>query len=185
MFIIPKVIQLLQRSENSVQKEMDYLFAHGLKVGENFHSYSPYAFDSNWPWLISVGDDVTLSTNVKILAHDASTNRVGAHTKIGLVTIGNNVFVGAGTIVLCNTHIGSNVIIGAGSVVSHDIPDNSVAAGNPARVICSMDEFREKHQQNLKTHIYFTKHKWNEWSNASPEDWKEMRKQLESSFGYV
>ena len=170
---------------DSARQEMAYLLAHGLQVGENFQTFSPYAFDANWPWLISVGNNVLLSTNVKILAHDASTNYAGAHTKIGLVTIGDDVFIGSGTIVLCNTKIGSNVIIGAGSVVAQDIPDNCVAAGNPARVICTMDEFREKHRKNLETHPYFTQHKWNEWKNASPEEWDEMRESLKDTFGYV
>lgn len=182
--ILQKMGHIL-RGGNSAQQEMKYLLEHGLKIGNNFQSYSPYAFDANWPWLISVGDDVMLSTNVKILAHDASTNYIGAHTKIGCVTIGNKVFIGTGSIILCNTHIGNNVVIGAGSVVSHDIPDNSVAAGNPARVIYTMDEFRKKHQQALKDHPYFNKYKWNEWRNASPEDWEEMRKALDGTYGYV
>jgi len=63
---------------------------------------------------------------------------------IGRVTIGNNVFIGAGSIILPNVKIGSNVIIGAGSVVSRSIPDNCVALGSPARVICSYEEFVEK-----------------------------------------
>lgn len=164
---------------------MEYLLAHGLKVGRNFQSNSPYAIDSNWPWLIQIGDDVLLSTDVKILAHDASTCYAGAHTKLGLVTIGNNVFIGAGSIILCNISIGSNVVIGAGSVVTHDIPCDCVAAGNPAKIICSMEEFRKKHQENLKSHMYFNKYKWDKWKDASPEDWEEMRERLKDSFGYV
>ena len=182
--ITHRIVNFLRRGSGE-QQEMKYLLEHGLRLGENFQSYSPYAFDSNWPWLISVGNNVMISTNVKILAHDASTNFAGTYTKIGLVTIGNNVFIGTGTTVLCNTRIGNNVIIGAGSVVSKDIPDNSVAAGNPARVICSMEEFKAKHQDHLQTHIYFNKHKWNQWINASPEDWEEMRQQLQGTFGYV
>ena len=64
---------------------MDYCFAHGFTAGKNFSYNSGYPIDANWPWLISVGNDVTLSSNVRILAHDASTAKVGAHTKIGIV----------------------------------------------------------------------------------------------------
>ena len=58
--------------------------------------------------------------------------------------VGDNVFIGRNSIILMGTHIGSNVIIGAGSVVHGVIPDNVVAAGNPARTICTLDEHLEK-----------------------------------------
>ena len=183
--ILRKLKNLLIPNDDPAQKEMQFLIAHGLRVGKNFRSFSPYAFDSNWPWLITVGDDVTISTNVKVLAHDASTNHVGAHTKIGLVSIGNNVFVGSGSIILCNTRIGDNVIIGANSVVSHDIPGNSVAAGNPAKIICSIEEYQTKHLEALQTHPYFNQHSWDAWMNASPAEWEMMRSKLKDTFGYV
>ena len=77
-------------------------------------------------WLISIGDNVTLAPYSQILAHDASTYNFIKYTKISDVTIGNNVFIGAGAIILPNVKIGDNVIIGAGSVVTKDIPNNSV-----------------------------------------------------------
>lgn len=126
-----------------------------------------------------------LSNNVRLLAHDASTGKAGALTKIGIVKIGNNVFIGADSIVLCNTRIGDNVIIGAGSVVTHDVPSNSVYAGNPARRVCSFEAFQEKHLKNLETKPYFSEHRWDEWLNASKEEQSEMRKKLEDTFGYV
>ena len=60
------------------------------------------------------------------------------------IVIGSNVFIGFRSIVLAGVTIGNNVIIGAGSIVTSDIPDNSVAAGIPAKVIRSLDEYREK-----------------------------------------
>lgn len=127
--------------ETSPEKEtMEYCFAHGFTAGKNFQYNSGYPIDANWPWLISVGDNVTLASNVRLLAHDASTAKAGVHTKIGIVRIGSNVFIGADSIVLCDTRIGDNVVIGAGSVVTHDIPSNSVYAGNPAKYICSFEE---------------------------------------------
>lgn len=87
---------------------------------------------------------MTFSHNVHILAHDASTKMVLGYTKIGQVIIGNNVFIGAGSIVLPGITIGNNVIIGAGSVVTHDIPDGCVFAGNPARKISSLEDYAKK-----------------------------------------
>lgn len=164
---------------------MDYCFSHGFTAGKNFQYNSGYPIDANWPWLISVGDDVTLASNVRILAHDASTVKTGNGTKIGIVRIGNNVFIGADSIILCNTRIGDNVVIGAGSVVTHDVPSNSVYAGNPAKYICSFEEYQQKHHNNRQTHPIFREHSWQEWPDASDEEKAEMRRKLENTFGYL
>lgn len=164
---------------------MDYCYTHGFTSGKNFQYNSGYPIDASWPWLISVGDDVTLASNVRILAHDASTAKAGAHTKIGIVRIGNNVFIGADSIVLCNTRIGDNVVIGAGSVVTHDIPSNSVYAGNPAKYICSFEEYQKKHHDNQQTHPIFREYSWKEWPSVSDMEKSEMRRKLEDTFGYV
>lgn len=111
------------------------LINRGLIVGENFSRQPGCIIDKFHSWLISIGNNVTLAPRVHILAHDASTKVHLGYTKIGRVEIGNNVFVGADSIVLPNVKIGDNVIIGSGSVVSKDIPENSVVIGVPARVI--------------------------------------------------
>ena len=72
-----------------------------------------------------------------------------------MVKIGDNVFIGYGTIVLCNSRIGDNVIVGANSVVTHDLASNGVYAGNPARYICSFEEYAEKYRAGLNTHHYY------------------------------
>lgn len=105
--------------------------------------------DARFPWLISIGDNVTL-TGVTVLAHDASTKRELGYTKIGKVSIGSMVFIGKGTIILPNIKIGSRVIIGAGSVVSKDIPDNCVAVGNPCRVIKPYDLYIKEQTERMK-----------------------------------
>lgn len=180
--IIQKIVRGRATPE---QVEMKYLLENGLTIGKNVSNYSPYAFDSEYPWLISVGDNCIISTNVKILAHDASTGRFAVHySKVGCVNIGKNCFIGSGSIVLCNVDIGDNCIIGAGSIVSKDIPANSVAAGNPAKVICSIEEFREKHKFFLKEKPIFEK-PWNEWSTATMEEKIDMKEKLKGTFGYV
>lgn len=167
------------------EETMKYCYEHGFKSGKNFHYYSGYPIDSNFPWLITIGDDVTLASNVRILAHDASTAKTGAHTKLGIVEIGNNVFIGADSIVLCNTRIGDNVIIGAGSVVTRDVPSNSVYAGNPAKFVCSFDDFKKRHLENRETHPIFNQHRWDEWINASEEERAEMKEKLKDTYGYL
>lgn len=90
--------------------------------------------------MITIGDNTTL-TDVKVLAHDASTNKQLGYTKMGKVTIGSNCFIGAKSLILPVVTIGDNVIIGAGSVVTKDIPQNSVAVGNPCHVVKSYDDY--------------------------------------------
>ena len=134
-FIRAKVMRL--RSEISTED----LIALGLTVGKNFSRQEKTLIDQSHCWLITIGDDVTLAPRVHILAHDASTKKALGYTRIGVVNIGNNVFIGASSTILPGISIGNNVVIGANSVVSRDIPDDSVAIGNPAKVICTYDEF--------------------------------------------
>lgn len=65
------------------QTEMEYLLAHGMKIGNNCHIYSDSTIDHTYPHLISIGNNVTISTNVTILAHDASTNVVEGGDETG------------------------------------------------------------------------------------------------------
>ena len=128
------------RSEISTED----LIALGLTVGKNFSRQEKTLIDQSHCWLITIGDDVTLAPRVHILAHDASTKKALGYTRIGVVNIGNNVFIGASSTILPGVNIGNNVVIGANSVVSRDIPDNSVAVGVPARVIKTTNEYFEK-----------------------------------------
>lgn len=138
--------RILNASELSEDEKSEILIARirskGGTVGENVDILSSN-IDMGEPYLLSIGSNVTI-TGVKILTHDASTYKELGYTKVGSVTIGNNVFVGWGTIILPDTKIGNKVIIGAGSVVAKDIPDNSVAAGSPCKVICTYDEYMQK-----------------------------------------
>ena len=133
-------VKILLRGETN----LNHLINSGLVVGKAF-SYGRYCFfDPSFCFLISIGDNVTFSTRVHVLAHDASLKRVLGYSKVGRVTIGNDVFVGANTTILPGISIGDSAIVGAGSVVTKSIPVNEVWAGNPARMICSVDEYKKK-----------------------------------------
>jgi len=131
-----------------------------------------------------IGDNVTLAPNVTILAHDASMKNTLNFTKIAKVKIGNNVFIGANSVILPGISIGDNVIIGAGSVVSKSIPSNSVAAGNPCKVIKSFDQFIEEHSTFLKTKPVYGK-EFTLKGNITKENKLKMSRELENSFGYI
>lgn len=123
---------------------IDTLIKRGMTVGKNFHCMNGVWIDPGHAWLISIGDDVTIAPRVTILAHDASPQAFRQITKIGRVNIGDSVFIGAGSIILPGVTIGDNVVIGAGSVVTKDIPDNCVAAGNPAKNIMTISDYLDK-----------------------------------------
>ena len=106
MNIIKKAIKRILFGKSQLQK----LKEKGFICGENFNMYSSY-IDGNYPYLISVGNNVTLS-HCSILAHDASTKMYLGKSKIGKVVIGNNVFAGYESVILPNVTIGNDVIIG-------------------------------------------------------------------------
>ncbi len=185
--MINMIKRLLQRISGGAQSdnEKDYRLKNGMKIGNNVNIYSWSTIDAGKPWLITIGDNVTISTNVTILTHDASTNIVGCGTKLGKVTIGNNVFIGSGSIILCNVKIGDNVIVGAGSVVSHDLKESGVYVGTPAKYICSIEEYRNKYQKLKAERPNFDKiRRWDDWKNSTEEERVYMAKELEDGIGF-
>lgn len=171
---------------NSQQSEKEYRLNRGMKIGANCNIYSWDTIDGGLPRLITIGDNVTISTNVTILTHDASTNIVGCGTKLGKVTIGNNVFIGTGTIILCNVKIGNNVIVGAGSVVTRNLQDNGVYSGVPAKYICSIEDYREKYEKLREERPRFDLIRpWYDWKNATEEEQQQMVNSLENGVGFI
>jgi maltose O-acetyltransferase len=135
----------------------DKLISMGMKAGKNFKRMHGTILDPSHCWLIEIGDNVVLAPRVHILCHDASTKMHLGYTKIGNVKIGNNVFIGAGTVVLPGVTIGNNVIVGANSTVTRSIPDGMMAAGSPARILCTTEEYLQKERERMKTSPVFGK----------------------------
>jgi maltose O-acetyltransferase len=93
---------------------------------------------------LEIGSKVSISSGVHIYTHDSSNYRLynlekdivdGTHIDRAPVKIGNNVQIGANSVILKGITIGNNVIIGALSLVNKDIPDNCIAVGNPCKII--------------------------------------------------
>ena len=135
--------------------------------------------------LISIGNNVTI-TGARIIAHDASTKKALGYSKVGLVRIGNNVFIGKGAIILPGVNIGDRVIIGAGAVCSKDIPSDSVVIGNPAEIVGSYSRYIEKNRHLLfETEGTVIGSKW--FYERNDSDWHSFIRQLtqsESGKGY-
>lgn len=168
------------RGEYTTEK----LISMGMKVGKNFGRLHGVILDPSHCWLIKIGDNVTMAPRVHILCHDASTKVHLGYTKIGKVTIGNNVFIGAESVVLPDVQIGSNVIIGANSTVTKNIPDNVVAAGNPAKIICSLDEYLGRHKKNMESAPVYGED-YTLRGALTEEKKQQMISELQHGIGYV
>jgi len=169
---------------NEKEEYIKLMVSRGLKLGREVDIFSEYPFDANYPWLISVGNYVTIAANVRILAHDASMGYETRMAKIGRVEIGDYVFIGNGSVILCNCKIGNHVIIGAGSVVTTDIPDGCVYAGNPAKFICTTEEFKNKHMAKAGNALV-VETPWQELANATEDVQKDIKACLSDTYGYV
>ncbi len=166
-----------------MENNIEGLIKLGLKVGNNFNMREDCIIDPSHCFLITIGDSVTLAPRVHILAHDASTKMFLGYTRVGLVNIGNNVFIGASCTILPNVKIGNNCIIGANATVTKDIPDNSVAVGNPARVICSTDEYINKNKMKMNERpVYDASYII---TNITDEKKQQMINDLKSGIGYI
>lgn len=92
---------------------------------------------------IVFGSNVGIGAGAKILSSVHSHHNHSEHDKSPPIVIGNNVFVGSNSVILRGVNIGSNVVIGAGSIVAKDIPSNSIALGNPCKVIKEKGPYTE------------------------------------------
>ena len=112
------------------------------KIGKNARNNSD--MDTLIPQMVEIGDNFVSAPGSVITAHDSSTfNHTGKH-RIERVIIGNNVYLGSNSVVLPGVNIGDNVIVGAGAIVTKDIPSNKVVVGNPARILCSVEDYLNK-----------------------------------------
>lgn len=160
------------------------LVSMGMKVGKNFGRLNGVILDPSHCWLIEIGDNVTMAPRVHVLCHDASTKQFLDYTKIGRVTIGNNVFIGAETVILPGVTIGNNVIIGANSTVTHDVPNDMVVAGSPAKVIYKLDEYLNKETQRMKAVPCYGE-EYTLRKNISMAKRIQQKEELKETMGYI
>ncbi|HDR8129217.1 transferase [Bacillus thuringiensis] len=135
----------------SSEAYVEYLRESGCKIGDNCIIWSPNntTIDATRPGLLEIGNNVKITQGVTILCHDYSRSvmRLRFGENIGearKTIIGNNVFIGVNSVILMGTRLGNNTIVGAGAIVSGTFPDDVIIAGNPARVICNLEDYYEK-----------------------------------------
>lgn len=141
---IIRSIRLLLSSNNgrvNIYREM------GVHIGKSPRLLGKIDFGSE-PYLVRIGDDVTITNGVLFLTHDGAVglfrNEYPGMNVYAPINIGNRIFIGNRAILMPGVTIGDDSIIGAGSLVNKDIPSGSVAAGVPARIIRSTEEYKNK-----------------------------------------
>ncbi len=147
------IISICKKIRNRIMAKLSPV-KYAKKLGVNF-SQSPHLYGKVYwgtePWLITLGDNVYITDDVKFITHDGGTllfrDKVPDLEITKPIMVGSNVYFGNNVLIMPGVNIGSNVVVGAGAIVTRDIPDNSVAVGVPARVIKTADEYFEKLQR--------------------------------------
>tara|TARA_B110000503_G_C7039578_1_gene367641 strand:+ start:439 stop:969 length:531 start_codon:yes stop_codon:yes gene_type:complete len=118
----------------------------GVKIGNDCRIYTT-RFGSE-PWLIDIGNKVTVTSGVVLLTHDGSTwlfnDDKGRRFLYKKTIIKNNVFIGTNSIIMPGVVIEDNVIVAAGSIVTKSVPSGVVIGGNPAKIIGDYDTYKDK-----------------------------------------
>lgn len=161
MSIINLLIQKIRvyRINRNSESKCEYLRSLGCKVGRGTRFTGKLSIGSE-PYLIEIGENCLLSGTIHFHTHDGAVkvlNSVGffngeAMDKVARIKIGNNCFIGNDARIMGGVKIGNNCVVGAGSIVTKSIPDGTVVAGVPAKIICTIQEFYEK---NISRGVFF------------------------------
>ena len=145
--MLVRLIDWLGRSRNGLR--LRSYIRNGMKVGTNVRFVGRPDIGGA-PYLIEIGDNVTIADGVAFVTHDGATalfRNLPAFRglqKFGRIIIRDDSFVGMRCIILPGVSIGPNALVAAGSVVAKSVPPHSVVAGVPARYICSFAEYVRK-----------------------------------------
>ena len=126
----------------------------GVSVGENCRFINFPMFGSE-PYLIQIGDHVTISSDVVFSTHDGGTwvfrdtEKYKSVQKFGKIKIGNNCFIGIRSVILPGVNIGNDCVIGACSLVTKDVPSGEVWGGVPAHFITTTEKYAQKVLENM------------------------------------
>ena len=109
---------------------------------------SSYKMFSAEPYLVTLGDNVFISVDAKFICHDGSVlpfrKDIPDLDITKKITVGRNVFIGSGAVILAGVNIGDNCVVGANALVTKDVVSGSIVGGNPAKMIKSTNEYLEK-----------------------------------------
>ena len=120
----------------------------GVKIGGgNF-----IADKDHWPsepYLITIGSNCALTKGVKIFTHGGARvarRKYPNYDVFGMVEVGDYCYIGTNSLIMPGVKIGNGSMVAAGSVVTKSVPPNMVVGGNPARILCTVDEYIERNK---------------------------------------
>lgn len=132
-----------------VARHRRMLVARGMHIGRDVWLPASTWIDADHCYLISIGDHCGFGEQCMLLAHDAQMDEFLDAARLGRVLIHESCHIGARSIILPGVEIGPRTVVGAGSIVSRSLPPDTVCAGNPAKVICSLEEYLTRHRGRL------------------------------------
>ena len=139
--------KLFRNGKESVNK---YFRKAGMEIGSDCNICS--SIMTSEPYLISIGNDVTISGNVIFVTHDNSVAKIfrKGNDLYGKIHIGDGCFIGQNSTITYGVSLSKNVIVTAGSVVTKSInQENVIVAGNPAKIIKTVEDFSSKVKDNV------------------------------------
>jgi acetyltransferase-like isoleucine patch superfamily enzyme len=145
-----------------------YFRNQGAEIGEDVEIFGPNLFTfGSEPYLVSIGNRVTISHNVDFITHDgamriARATHHGAYL-YGRIHVADDCFLGAHSVLLLGARVGAGSVIGSGSIVTGEIPAGVVAVGAPAKPVKTVEEYIEG-----------KRHLWVDTSGLTPEKKREL-----------
>jgi maltose O-acetyltransferase len=167
------------------EEDLGMRAANGLRLGADVSIGPGVYIDPGFLWLVSIGDHSTITTGVRIIAHDASVKRHIGYTAVARVVIGRRVYIGMGATILPGVTVGDDAIVGAGSVVHDDVEPGAVVAGNPARAVGTTAAHVARHAAQIERSPVFEGEGWTRLSGITEERMDLMVRRLGSGTGYV
>ena len=143
LYLLAKIRYFIFRKDKEIIN--NYFRKSGIKVGKDCNICSDIM--TSEPYLIKIGNNVTISNDVQFVTHDNSISKIipKLTDSFGEILIGNNCFIGARSILMYGITLGSNIIVASGSVVTKSFNENEIIiGGNPAKKIGEWKDFRNK-----------------------------------------
>ena len=152
--MVKQLFFLIKYKILSITNPIQYAKRLGVKVGEGCRFISMPDLGSE-PYLIEIGNHVTVSADVAMITHDGGTwcvretEKYRDIFKYGKIVIGDNCFIGMRSIIMPGVTIGANSIVAAGAIVTKDVPEGSVVGGVPAKVIKTTRDYADNILYNM------------------------------------
>jgi len=155
----------------------------GIHLGKNVFISSNAHLDWGHGRHIFIGNLATITDGVRIICHDASSNRRLEATWVAPVIICERAFIGMDSLILPGVRIGRDAIVAAGSVITHDVPDGMVVAGVPARIIGTVEDLDNQRRNELTKRPIFDLKIYGKARLPNDKE-EELRNAIDQSGGY-